>query len=103
MFPDFLVESNINLQTATYRQQWQWLLERQYGFFRAHSTLDEIIILINLVRDAINLGGWSVSFMLDPKNVLNFANWCQIKVGIPRYMATLVDNYPFDCVVCESC
>ncbi|CAD7081162.1 unnamed protein product [Hermetia illucens] len=78
------------------------LSHRQYGFRKARSTIDAIKLVTGLAEDAIHGKGstskYCVVVTLDVKNAFNSANWNLIrkslaKVGIPAYLAAIVDSY----------
>ena len=74
------------------------LSERQFGFRRAHSTVDAIGMVVNLAKGALISGGCCAVVALDVKNAFNSANWNRIKgaladIGVPGYLANLVENY----------
>ncbi|CAD7076711.1 unnamed protein product [Hermetia illucens] len=74
------------------------LSERQFGFRRAHSTVDAIGMVVNLAKGVLISGGCCAVVALDAKNAFNSANWNRIKraladIGVPGYLANLVENY----------
>ncbi|CAD7085026.1 unnamed protein product [Hermetia illucens] len=81
------------------------LSDRQYGFRKARSTIDAIKLVTDLAEDAIHGKGstskYCVVVILDVKNAFNSANWNLIrkslaKVGIPAYLAAIVNSYLTD-------
>lgn len=55
------------------------LWQRQYGFRRAHSTMNLISTALSLAKYALNSGGFYAMLAMDIKNVFNPGNWHRIK------------------------
>ena len=81
------------------------LAQHQYGFRKAHSTIDALNVVVNTARNAIQGTRWKggtkkycAIVTLDIKNAFNSARWSCImealgQFGVPFYIRRIVTNY----------
>lgn len=87
------------------------LAEHQYGFRRAHSTLDAIKTVVDIAKSAIEGKRWKrgakrycAIVTLDVKNAFNSARWSCIhhalaRFRVPTYIQEIIGNYLKDRVL----
>ncbi|CAB0035443.1 unnamed protein product [Trichogramma brassicae] len=81
------------------------LSDRQFGFRRGRSTIDVIVTVVSMAREALRgrrwLGGtkeYCTVVMLDVKNAFNTARWKNIltaleSIEMPAYLLKIISNY----------
>jgi len=74
------------------------LAESQFGFREGRSTVDAVLRVRALAKEAVDHGGVAIAVSLDISNPFNTLPWECIRTalrhhGVPRYLRRLIGDY----------